>query len=208
MPRLYPPFEHEYDIRQYVKGLLGSGRGGVFIDVGANVGCWSIDMAPLFDKVYAFEPWSEYAEQLRLNTKDYGTPNVEVVEAAAWDFNGQVLIGIGRVDDNKVVPGMPGLNVPTVGYDGVLVRSVRLDDYVKEPFRLLQIDVEGYGFHVLNGADRLVRESRGLVVIEVHNHAESHSTFLYLTERGWRLEKTFEITVSGDIYHANKVYAK
>ena len=202
-PRLYPPFEHEYEIRAYVKSLLGGVRGGVFIDVGANVGVWTIDMAPLFDKVYAVEPW--YGEQLRLNLKDYGADNVEVVEAAAWDFNGTVLIGASRTD-NLICGGRA--EVPRVGVPGKFVKSVRLDDVIVEPFRLLKVDVEGEALHVLRGMDRLVRESRGVAVIEVHNHGESHGTYLYMTERGWRLDRTLNERLGGDFYHANKVYLK
>jgi len=201
--RLYPPFEHEYDIRAYIRGLLGGSKGGVFIDVGANVGVWTIDLAPLFDKVYAVEPW--YADQLCLNIKDYGVDNVEVIEAAAWDFNGMVLIGISRVDN--LISGIRA-DVPKVGLSGKLVKSIRLDNVIKEPFRLLKIDVEGEAMHVLRGMDRLLRESNGIAVIEVHNHGESHGTYLYMVERGWRLEKTLRESTSGDLYHAHKVYVK
>jgi FkbM family methyltransferase len=206
--RLYPPFEHEYELRKVVRGMLGNSRGGVFVDVGANLGVWSIDFAPFFDRVYAFEPWPEYAEQLRLNLKDYGVGNVEVVEACAWDFNGQVLIGIGREDDNKVLPNQRGLGVPTVGLNGLLVKAVKLDDYVNEPFRMLKIDVEGNGLHVLRGAERLLKESHGIILLEVHNHGESHGTWQYLTDLGWRLSKTIEISQGPNWYHANKVYIK
>jgi len=202
-PRLYPPFEHEYEVRAYVKSLLGGVRGGAFIDVGANVGVWTIDMAPLFDKVYAVEPW--YGEQLRLNLKDYGVDNAEVIEAAAWDFNGMVLIGVSRVDN--FISSIRA-NVPKAGLPGRLVKSMRLDDVIGEPFRLLKIDVEGEAMHVLRGMDRLLRESSGVAVIEVHNHGESHGTYLYMTERGWRLDKTLNESASGDLYHAHKVYLK
>ena len=208
MLRLYPPFEHEYDVRKFVKSLLGSTKGGVFIDVGANVGVWTIDLAPLFDRVYAIEPWPEYAEQLRLNVKDYGVDNVEVLELAAWDFNGQVLIGVRRTDDNRVLPGVSGLDVPAVGYDGTIVRSARLDDVIREPFRLLKVDVEGNALHVLRGMTGLLKESRGVAVIEVHSHGESHGTFVFMEEFGWRLERTLNEFAQGDIYHATKVYVR
>jgi len=208
MSRLYPPFEHEYDVRSFVKGLLGNKKYGLFIDVGANVGVWSIDLAPLFDKVYAIEPWPQYAEQLRLNVDDYGVGNVEVLEVAAWDFNGNVLIGIGRTNDNKVIHGMPGLDVPTIGLPGMIVKSVRLDDIINEPFRLLKIDTEGNAMHVLRGMTKLLTESKGVSVIEVHNHGESHGTYILMTEYGWRLEKTLREYRHNDLYHAHKVYVK
>ena len=200
--RLYPNWEHEYDLRQWIKSRLRR-RGGVFIDVGANVGVYAIDLAPLFDKVYAVEPW--YAEQLRLNIKEYGADNVEVIEAAAWDFDGNVIIGVQRYD-NAVVYGRAA--VPRVGLPGRLVKAVRLDSAIREPFRLLKIDVEGEAMHVLLGMRRLIDESRGMAIIEVHDHGESHGAYLFMTERGWRLETTLNERAQGDKYHAHKVFVK
>lgn len=206
MTRLYPPFEHEYELRKVIKRMIGS-RGGVFIDVGAHLGSWTIDLAPHFDKVYAIEPWPEYVEQLRLNLKDYGVDNVEVIEACAWDFNGQVLIGLSDNPDMacplSVKPGLP-----KVGLGGKLVRGVRLDDIVFEPFRLLKIDVEGYAIHVLRGMTRLLSTSNGIAVTEVHNHSESHTTYLFMLDHGWKLVKTLNERHGVDWYHAYKVYVK
>lgn len=200
--RLYPNWEHEYDLRRWIKSRLRR-RGGVFIDVGANVGVYTIDLAPYFDKVYAVEPW--YAEQLKLNLKEYGADNVEVIEAAAWDFDGHVIIGVQRYD-NAVVCGKA--EVPRVGLPGKLVKAVRLDDIIREPFRLLKVDVEGEAMHVLLGMRRLIDESKGMAVIEVHNHGESHGTYLFMTEHGWRLETTLNERAEGDKYHAHKVFVK
>lgn len=194
---MYPNFNHELDIQEYWRNKLGS-RGGVFIDVGANVGVYTIALADLFDKVYAFEPY--YAEQLRMNVRDYGVDNVVVVEAAAWDFNGNVVIGIARYDD--------GVEVPKVGIPGIMVKSVRIDDVVNEPFRLLKIDVEGEAIHVLRGMTRLLVDSKGFAQIEVHNHSESHGTYLFMNNYGWRLYETLRERASGDKYHAHKVFVK
>jgi len=195
--RLYPDFSHEYDLQAYWRRRLGS-RGGVFIDVGANVGVYTIALADLFDKVYAVEPW--YADQLRMNLKDYGIDNVEVVEAAAWDFNGMVMIGIARMDNTTLMP--------KVGLPGKMVRAVRLDDVISEPFRLLKVDVEGEAMHVLRGMTGLLGRSRGYAQIEVHNHGESHGTYLFMLDHGWRLEETLRERAMGDKYHAHKVYVK
>ena len=201
-PRLYPNFEHEYDVRQWVRSRL-HGRGGVFIDVGANVGIWTIDLASLFDRVYAVEPW--FAEQLRMNLVDYGVGNAVVVEAAAWDFNGQVIIGIRRLDNivaGKILPA------PRVGLPGRTVKAVRLDDIIGEPFRLLKIDVEGEAVHVLRGMTRLLDTSSGIAVVEVHNHGESHGVYCFMMEHGWKLETTLREWSVGEEYHGHKVFVK
>jgi FkbM family methyltransferase len=195
MTRLYPPFEHEYELRREIKKILGN-RGGIFIDVGAHVGSWAIDLAPYFDKVYAVEPWPEYAEQLRLNLKDYGIDNVEVLEVAAWDFDGYVLLGMNSID------------VPEAGLPGKLVKSARLDSIISKPFRLLKVDVEGYAMHVLRGMTKLLSSSSGIAVIEVHNHGESHGTYLFMLDHGWKLMKTLDERHDGDRYYAYKVYVK
>ena len=198
--RIYPDWDHEYDLRRRLARIFSNKPGGVFIDVGANVGVYSISLSPFFDKVYAIEPW--YADQLKQNLKDYNVDNVVVIEAAAWDFNGQVLIGIVR-EDNWPVTG-----VPRVGEPGRLVKAVRLDDVIDEPFRLLKVDVEGEAMHVLMGMPKLLDKSKGMAIIEVHNHGESHGTYLYMTEHGWRLKETWNERSIGDKYHAHKVYVK
>lgn len=195
--RMYPNFEHEYDLQKYWRDRLKT-RGGIFIDVGANVGVYTIALADLFDKVYAVEPW--YADQLKMNLRDYGVDNVEVVEAAAWDFNGVVIMGIARVDN--------GVGVPKVGLADRVVKAVKLDDVISEPFRLLKVDVEGEAMHVLRGMTRLLKQSSGYAQIEVHNHGESHGTYLFMTDHGWKLEETLREHAEGDRYHAHKVYVK
>lgn len=192
--RLYPNFVHEIDLRNEIKKIVG--KGGVFIDVGANVGVYTIDLAPLFNKVYAVEPW--FYEDLEKNIKDYKVTNVEILPVAAWDFNGVVTIGF----NNNSVP------VPQVGFEGKIVKSVKLDDVIKENFRLLKVDVEGEAIHVLRGMERLLTNSKGFAIIEVHNHGESHGTFVYMTSLGWKLIRTMEEYRYKDLYHAHKLYQK
>jgi len=183
---------HEIDLRNEIKKIVG--KGGVFIDVGANVGVYTIDLAPLFDKVYAVEPW--FYEDLEKNIKDYGITNVEIIPMAAWDFNGVVIIGFNKN------------NVPQVGFEGKVVKSVKLDDVIKENFRLLKVDVEGEAIHVLRGMERLLTNSKGFAIIEVHNHGESHATFVYMTSLGWKLIRTMDERSGKDWYHAHKLYQK
>lgn len=198
---MYPAWEHEYDVRKWIKERIGSGE--VFIDVGAHIGVYAIDLAPLFRKVYAVEPW--YADELRRNLSDYGIKNVEVIEAAAWDFNGHVIIGMEKHEDETF---FGRAEVPRVGLPGKLVRSVRLDDVISEPFTLLKVDVEGEAMHVLRGMERLLNESSGMAVIEVHNHGESHGVFCFMSDHGWRLETTLRERSKEDFYHAYKVFVK
>lgn len=195
--RIYPNFNHELDLQEYWWNKLRT-KGGIFIEVGANVGVYTIALASLFDVVYAIEPY--YAEQLRTNIKDYGVDNVVVIEAAAWDFNGSVVIGIARYDD--------GTAVPRVGIPETVVKSIKIDDVVNKPFRLLKIDVEGEAIHVLRGMTRLLSTSSGFAQIEVHNHAESHGTYLFMQKYGWKLHETLHERASGDKYHAYKVFVK
>lgn len=197
--RIYPNFSHETELIIYWRKKINK-KGGIFIDVGANVGVYTIELSDLFDKVYAFEPYPLYAKQLRLNLKDYGVENVEVIEAAAWDFNGNVLIGVSRYDD--------GVEVPKVGIPKFIVKAVKVDDVVNEPFRFLKVDVEGEAMHVLRGMKRLLSISSGFAQIEVHNHGESHSTYLFMKEFGWNLIETLREYSKGDKYHAHKVYGK
>ena len=62
----------------------------VFLDVGANVGIWSVPMAPLFKKVFAFEPDNMNMHCLRENTK--GIENITYKNVGLGEKDGLTII--------------------------------------------------------------------------------------------------------------------
>jgi len=134
--------------------------GDTAIDVGANIGYYTLMLSSLVGptgQVLCFEPEPDNLSELRRNVHLNKLANVKVIEAAVGETNGQCHLtrGInGMVCEN----GNSDLEVKIVALDSVI--DLRID--------LLKIDVEGYEGHVLAGAERLIREHRPAMFVEVH----------------------------------------
>jgi FkbM family methyltransferase len=141
--------------------------GGVFYDIGANVGFFCVLAARLVGdhgKVYAFEPHPKYAARLRANAAANGFTWVEVVEAAASDADGETTLNL------------EGLSCPSIAFgaagQGVRVPTVTVDRLIRErgfrPPRYVVIDAEGAEMRVLSGMLDTLRTHRPVVLTEVH----------------------------------------
>lgn len=126
----------------------------LFVDVGANIGLYSILAAEQGCRVVAFEPDPASAAALRANLLLNNIQDrVKVIQAAASDTEGTLAFftnhdALGRVSLHQRGPEE-------------VVKCVRLDHVVQEPIAALKIDVEGAERWVLEGAVDLLKN--GLV---------------------------------------------
>lgn len=159
-------------------------RDGVVLDIGANVGTFTLSLAARAQRgtVHGFEPAPATAARLRRNVEINGLENVVVNECAVADRTGVMGIWVpgARWKGNLYNTGMTspyvGRGVP--GWHRETVACIRLDDYVAQQ-RLqrvdaIKIDVEGGELDVLEGARASIGRFRPLVVMEA-NHAPLHA---------------------------------
>lgn len=150
-----------------VMKLLGRSLhpGGVFVDVGANVGFHTVLAAQLVGptgRVLAVEPAAWTLELLRANVWRTGV-DVTVLPVAASDAAGTVRLALD--------PGhRSGARFAEAG-KGVEVESARLDDLLPDlAVAVLKVDVEGAEPLVLRGARAvLARSPHLLAVVEFRN---------------------------------------
>lgn len=127
--------------------------GGTFVDVGANVGTFALVMARHVGtegKVVAIEPHPLTFGRLSFNHGASKAPQVRLVQAAAGDSDGELMIesGGGNLGATHVATG-PASN------DAIKVPSLRLTRILEEAgvgqVDSLKIDVEGFEDRVLIG---------------------------------------------------------
>ena len=157
-------------------------RGGTFVDVGANVGFWSVPAALRAGPeghVIAFEPNPWAVDRLRSNTvlnagRALAPVDVRAVAAGAeptelelfsFDLEGgasQATLQRGAVDAERP--------------DRVTVPVVTIDGAVDGHVDVLKIDVEGHEAAVLAGASRRLMEGPPtIVVMEVQGALLAHA---------------------------------
>jgi FkbM family methyltransferase len=162
--------------------------GDLACDIGANKGSYLYWLSKWAGRVIAFEPQSGLATYLEKACASLNLANVIVETAGVSETSG--------VRDLYIpAPNSPGASlIPTVGLETASIRVVSLDDYFKpsERVSLLKIDVEGAELDVFRGSERILRESRPLLVFECEQRHLQRGTVAdclgYLEDMGYRGE--------------------
>ena len=139
------------------------------IDVGANIGRYTLPLSRLASHVHAFEPDPRLASVLRAAFPTRAT----IYEAAASDHNGMTELHIPLIDgrqDQGIASVEPGaFNGEFASVD---VETFTLDTLADRDVGFIKIDVEGHELSVLQGAETLLARSHPTVLVEVE---ERHS---------------------------------
>jgi FkbM family methyltransferase len=132
--------------------------GGTFVDVGANLGYFSLIWASASpsNKAYCIEPVSRNIDLLRKNISlNRLDDRIMVLPIAAGDKVGLRSFDLGP--DRET--GHGGFAQSDRGSNHILVPTMRLDDCF-DHIDVLKIDTEGADGLVLAGAERLLREKK------------------------------------------------
>src|SRR5207248_423370 len=170
---------------------------GTLVDVGANVGLHSVQLARLVQglRVLACEPVSDTFALLRRNIAKNGvSEQVQARRVALSDRPGTLRLTKRLQFGNFVVPdGAP------VAPDAVEEAPARtLDDLIDEVdgrVDAIKCDVEGAELSVLRGAERTLDRFRPAILIEVDERWAARygnngaDVFSYLAERGYAYER-------------------
>jgi FkbM family methyltransferase len=172
---------YENELRRGV--ISGLRRFETFVDVGANVGFWSLPAAWRGAKVIAFEPNPYAAGLLQWNASLNPGVDVELREKAVGAEAGELELYAFDLEAGSSMTTANRGALPTLAaewgagvgdIDSVRVPVVALDDEV-EAVDVLKIDVEGYEEPALLGAKRVLTELRPrLVVIELIGTSFGH----------------------------------
>jgi FkbM family methyltransferase len=142
------------------------------VDVGANRGVWTHQMAAVCPKVYAFEPNPKMFAIL-----DAARPaNAEARQIALSDRTGVASLNVPR-SARGFSNQHASLEINWSGAmeSGVVeVATARLDDLGLEPVGFIKIDVEGHEAAVIAGAAGLIARDRPTLLVELEErHSET-----------------------------------
>jgi FkbM family methyltransferase len=119
--------------------------------------------------VYAFEPDPAHIKSLRANHQLNQFSNITIIPKGLGSKPGQALLSKleqRNAGMNRILPAEQAAQ-----YDSTHINVATLDDEMSSinPTRidLIKIDVEGYEFHVLMGAQKTIARYRPILVIEV-----------------------------------------
>jgi FkbM family methyltransferase len=181
---------------EYRLDALSGERLGTVLDLGANVGLFSVRVSQLAERVIAYEPFPENYAQLELNVRE--RPNVETVRVAVSDKSGWLQLYTPQNAGQSGIYSAYGDKGAALSGDSVRVPSVRLDElFEKHEIRscdLLKIDVEGAEYAILYAASEATLARIRSISGEYHDvRADDPSTRIdrfskHLREAGFCVE--------------------
>lgn len=169
--RVLPEFRYMgWNPVEYAAFRAASARGGVALDVGANVGAYALLMGGWVrpgGRVYAFEPSRQAFEGLRAHVALNGLADVvHPVRAAVSDREGRAALAAEGHHGTSRLASAGGEGTETV-------ETVTIDQFcAREQIvpTIIKIDVEGWELEALRGArETIARGGRSLALfVEMH----------------------------------------
>jgi FkbM family methyltransferase len=137
----------------------------VALDIGAHIGYYTVMMAKLCKKVYAFEaePYNYFV--LRHNLiPDKLYPKVTAVMAAVSNQKGSIpfFLCLENSGMHRIYPSKWCIEKP------MTIQSVMLDDFINTKIDFVKMDIEGSEFGALKGMKNILETSKPTMIMEFH----------------------------------------
>lgn len=172
-----------------IKELCKYATGGVMIDIGANIGIYSVSLGKeLGDKgeLWAFEPLEVNINAINENMALNRLENYKAFQMALSDSNGTISLSLS--DDAMYA------SIAEVYREGnsktVEVEMKRLDDIWlsagKPDVSAMKIDVEGAELSVLKGATELISTAKPPILLEAPTQEQFNSLSNWLSSYGYK----------------------
>jgi len=180
--RLFPP---EYiDSQIFIEGiyelhllrfLRKRERGGVMLDVGANIGNHALYLAPNFDEIHCFEPNPVALERLRENVAlNRSTLHIHPVGLGAADAE---LEFHANTSGNLGGSSFARTDFPVSSILPVRRGDAYLASHGIEGIDLIKIDVEGFEAEVLAGLVETIKRERPVIIFEYDGRTNAEAEF-------------------------------
>lgn len=165
--------EADINAVQWLKKLLP--KDGVFIDVGANIGSFSLVAARHAPQgqIIAFEPSAYHLSRLEHNIALNNFNHVHVVRCGLSDHTGSATLHLPFNSNSISNTGGASLFAETreAHLETETIQLLRLDDYIESNalsrLDVIKLDIEGAELMALRGAENTLRQFRPHMIMEV-----------------------------------------
>ncbi len=130
----------------------------IAVQAGGNIGAWPVWLSKRFQQVLTFEPEKVNYDCLIRNVEPYA--NIETYNAALSDRVGEAFLNVCR--------SIGSHHVSATGSQAV--KLLTIDSFNLEALDYIVLDVEGFEWEALAGADETIRRFRPIIQVEDRGH--------------------------------------
>ena len=196
-----------YFIREYEKKrmdqlhfLSNKINSEILVDIGANIGFYSILFSDQFDQIYSFEPNKRNFKVLKKNIDNNKLKNIQIFNFGLGE-NKEFLIG--NSNSKGELFQTSGFSINKDNKKGEKVSVQKGDEvlHFKNKTITIKIDVEGFEFFVLKGLKSTLVNNLCILQIEIwgKNYDEVHK---FLNSLNYKMINS----IDGDTYFSNKIF--
>ncbi len=196
-----------YFIREYEKKRMEqlhlfskTNNSEILIDIGANIGFYSILSSDRFKQIYSFEPNERNFKVLKKNIENNKLKNIEILNFGLGE-NEEVLIGNSNTKGELFQTSGFAINKDNKKGERVLVK--RGDDvlHFQNNTLTIKIDVEGFEFFVLKGLKNILVNNRCILQIEIWEK-NNDEVYRFLKSLSYKMISS----IDGDTYFSNIIF--
>ena len=182
----------EWEELLYLKNKLS--RGQTFVDVGANIGLWTLTAASAVGtggRVFSFEPNPKTFAKLTANIRRNAvTCVVETFESAVTGSNCFVTFACEAAHNVSAITDIEAAN--TIRVRAVSLDSLLGDRLAQSPIAGIKLDTEGHELAALEGAPGILQTNSPWLIVEFNTTLlpskllEEWSVYRFLTSLGYK----------------------
>ena len=194
-------FLNEYEKKRmdHLELLSKKVKSEIFIDIGANIGFYSISFSNKFEKIYSFEPNKRNFQVLKKNIKTNNLNNIKIFNFGLGEKE-EELLGISNTKGELFQTS--GFALSKSNIKGERVSIKKGDDLVqiKNKKITIKIDVEGFELFVLKGLEKTLKNNFCILQIEIwdKNNIETHK---FLNSLNYKAINS----IDGDTYFSKEI---
>lgn len=164
---------YELETVNFIKAKLPTG--GVFVDVGANIGVHSLIASKIASRVIAIEPNPKTSKRLERNISLNKIKNIKVLKLAVSNKEGLSKFYLPRETESTYLDKGSLMNKSILTGNSISVRVDTLDNILKDELRIdfIKIDAQGNEMEVIEGAYKIIKKFNPVIIYEMEDGSKS-----------------------------------
>jgi len=165
-------YEYQYAQRQYALSYVNNFNLNA-LDIGSNIGFWSVELCNKFKHVYAFEPHPENNECYKKNLNQYN--NYTLYEIAVSNVSNKILelyvspdeCGNASLNNFGVMEGTTDRKIKSIDLKTISVKVEKIDDYNLKDIGFIKVDCQNHEQEVVEGAIQTIDKYSPVLCLEL-----------------------------------------